>query len=500
MEYLRQIEEDLRALSSEVGRKYPEITDSSERALNAVRSIREIYISEIRSKSNTSVKFPRSSDIVSPYILVCNYSDANGKLILQSLNGILLLLKYDLVPPSDVQNILRVLQIQAISPKCENQLKILQVIVQLATLLCEDYSNRPYLSEQTITSFLSVSLTFCDTKQSVSVTTASLGTARQLVGLIMDHAGINFSATADNENVWVIQTIVVIVREMTSMAMGQHGSSIKMSSSSTLQSFALDVLRDILSNWCQYFETVSQLKEYLYDVVLPSIQTMLKSLYSEYHILLIRNGSTTAASFITRILDLVQLVLLNYWTLERAEAYELIFMHLFYVLQPARETEDRDNAKGKFVKASVASASSTEDAYSFRIKLEEASAAIMSKISLQNAFSNVISRQVSPSVNPSTKVVSSDQDTYLFLGRSVSAPMSSSLFNHHVQHNGNDSYIAMHIAGCSIETIFSFICKKLHVLVTSTGGFHILLSLLSNLSVNSSLLTTIILTNDTSLR
>jgi len=202
MEYLRQIDEELRALCSEAGKKYPEIVDSSERAINAVRSIREIYISEIRAKSNaSSVKFPRSSDIVSPYILACNYSDANPKLILLSLNGILLLLKFDLVPPSDVQNILRVLYIQAVSPKCDNQLKILQVIVQLATLLCEDYSNRPYLSEQTITIMLSISLIMSDPKQMVSVTTASLGTARQLIGLFMDHAGINFSPQSDSNNI-----------------------------------------------------------------------------------------------------------------------------------------------------------------------------------------------------------------------------------------------------------------------------------------------------------
>lgn len=507
MEYLRQIEEDLRALCSEVGKKYPEVADSSERALNAVRLIREIYISEIRSKSSTSgtVKFPRSSDIVSPYILICNYSDASSKLILLSLNGILLLLKYDLIPPSDVQNILRVLQIQAMSSKCDNQLKLLQVIVQLATLLCEDFSNRPYLSDQTIASFLSISLTLCDTKQSASVISASLGTARQLVGLLMDHAGINFPCNAgcsiDNDNAWVIQTIVVIVREMTSMAMGQSGTFIKVSCSTSLQSFALDVLRDILSNWRQYFEIVPQLNDYMYDVVLPAIQSILKSLYCEYHNQLIKNGSTTATSFVTRVLDLVQIVLLNYWSLERAEDYELIFMHLFYVLQPVRDAEDRDNTKGKLSKVGIGSApSTTDETYSFRLKLEEASAAIMSKISLQNAFSNVISRQSSSSANHLSKLATYDQDAYLFLGRSVTAPMSSLLFAQHVPQNGSDSYIAIHIAGCSIETIFLFIWRKFEVLTTCSAGFHILLSLMSNLSVNSSLLITIILENDPSMR
>lgn len=45
-----------------------------------------------------------------------------------ALSGIQMLLNYEVVPPSDVKNILRVLVIQASAPRIEFQLKILQVL------------------------------------------------------------------------------------------------------------------------------------------------------------------------------------------------------------------------------------------------------------------------------------------------------------------------------------------------------------------------------------
>lgn len=44
-----------------------------------------------------------------------------------ALSGIQMLLNYEVVPPADVKNILRVLAIQASVPRTEFHLKILQV-------------------------------------------------------------------------------------------------------------------------------------------------------------------------------------------------------------------------------------------------------------------------------------------------------------------------------------------------------------------------------------
>lgn len=68
----------------------------------------------------------RSAEVSAPYILACNHVDANPKLVLRSmllillyitqiklsLNGLQMLLNYEVVPPTEAQNILRVLSIQ----------------------------------------------------------------------------------------------------------------------------------------------------------------------------------------------------------------------------------------------------------------------------------------------------------------------------------------------------------------------------------------------------
>lgn len=499
MEYLRQIDEDLRNLCAEGGKKYPEIVDSSEKAIVAVRSIREIYISDIRNKSlpNSSVRFPRSSDIVSPYILACNYSEGSQKLISQSLNGFLLLLKYDVIPPSDAQNILRVLHIQVLSSKCELQLKILQVVVQLATLLCEDCNNRAYFSEQTIISMLTISLVLNDSKQLVSVTTAALGTAQQIIQLTMEQisTSIKNSSFEDvsiaGENQWGVRIISLICRELCSFIQGEHGVLIKLPTTCMgLQSFALDSIVEIVSKWSTLFKTCLPLSELIYSTILPSLHSILKSLHSDFHLLLIRNGLTTATSYVTRVMTLVRIMLMDYWTIERSNDFETIFMLLFYVLQPVRDIDDRDNMKSRSMKTA-----NGEENNSFRNKVEEVSTSFMSKFPFSSAITNVISR---PNFTNSNKQSSSaDAEAYLLMGKSSPPTSSSFLFQ---STPSNDSYVALHIAGCCIESIYSFVFSCHEKLLNGVEGFQTMINLLSNLAINASLLITIIANNDPTFR
>ena len=85
MEYLRQIEDDLQALSLEAKRKHPEIKDSTDRAVASLKVIREVYVSDMMKKTQTKDKnknhLPQSSDVIAPYILTCNYADANPKIV-----------------------------------------------------------------------------------------------------------------------------------------------------------------------------------------------------------------------------------------------------------------------------------------------------------------------------------------------------------------------------------------------------------------------------------
>jgi hypothetical protein len=49
MDYLRKIEEDLRniALKANVKRRYPDVIQAAEDAVDALKSIREVYVSEV---------------------------------------------------------------------------------------------------------------------------------------------------------------------------------------------------------------------------------------------------------------------------------------------------------------------------------------------------------------------------------------------------------------------------------------------------------------------
>ena len=99
MDYIRQIEEDLRNLGIEAKKRYPEVNDATEQGLITLKIMRESYANSIMKKHN-NINIIQSSDISKPYILVCNYADCNNKIISIALNGIQMLLNYNIVPPS----------------------------------------------------------------------------------------------------------------------------------------------------------------------------------------------------------------------------------------------------------------------------------------------------------------------------------------------------------------------------------------------------------------
>jgi hypothetical protein len=101
MDYLRQIEDDLNTICQEskkyeyiylvsvtlltflCSRRYPEVKEAAEKALQSLRMIREVYVSDVmrRDTNQKTRAFPTSSDLSAPYILACNYSDGNVKLV-----------------------------------------------------------------------------------------------------------------------------------------------------------------------------------------------------------------------------------------------------------------------------------------------------------------------------------------------------------------------------------------------------------------------------------
>jgi hypothetical protein len=152
-------------------------------------------------KKNKSAKLPQWSDILAPYLLVCNYADGSAKVTLMALNGMNLLLTYDLVPPSDVKNIMRVLSIQSASKAADVQLELLQVVLQLANSLIQKRDAVPakdaaseadpsdFLTESVFCGFLTLAMQLCDAgnkSNNLSVSSTALGTVRQIIAQALD--------------------------------------------------------------------------------------------------------------------------------------------------------------------------------------------------------------------------------------------------------------------------------------------------------------------------
>ncbi len=99
MDFLRRIEDDVRNLGVETKRKHPEVKDAADKSLATLRTMRESYVSELM-KNKASGIIPklsryRSSEVCAPYILTCGYTDSSSKVIILALNGLQMLLNYE---------------------------------------------------------------------------------------------------------------------------------------------------------------------------------------------------------------------------------------------------------------------------------------------------------------------------------------------------------------------------------------------------------------------
>ena len=206
------IAEDLQALSIEVKKKYPEIKEAVDKALTSLKAVKDGRISassatltpkadKAKDKEREKANNGMLSDLLGPYILTCNHADAPPKVASMAMSGMQLLINNDLIVGGDVKNILRVLSIQATSGKSEQQVKLLQIILQLITLLSKNSSFSKHLTESTISSFLSLSFQLCGDRGSVSVSSTAMTTARQVMSTILDGAtNLFFSKEASPAN------------------------------------------------------------------------------------------------------------------------------------------------------------------------------------------------------------------------------------------------------------------------------------------------------------
>ena len=178
MDFLRRIEDDVKAISACSGVK--EVKEAGERALVTLKSMRDAYVAEVMKKTLGSdgpklAKF-RSIHIATPYLLVCSLVDSNlnSKLVMMALNGIQMLLDFEVLPPEDTQHIVDVLTHQASSGRSEVQMKVLQIELQLANSVANEQCLSEYFTDATVKALLTLALGLCD---GTTVSVSSTGTS-----------------------------------------------------------------------------------------------------------------------------------------------------------------------------------------------------------------------------------------------------------------------------------------------------------------------------------
>ena len=440
MQHLAVVEEDLRGLSAESISKrrqnhsYPEIKDAAENALNCLKLIREEYVKgrgkakENGDRNSAPLKYPvaskkgsglpQSSDILAPYILACNYAEGSTKLLTTALNGVHNLIIFEMIPPNDVKNILRVLSIQAGSNNSnsgnstsasstqrlqpDSQLKILQISLKLLNFLSTDSTFSVHLTEHTICSFLSLTFQFCDQMNNISVSSAALITARQMITLIFEGASRNWHASHEEADNLVDYRLslgaITLFKELCMLAQGQSGEFLgggAQRGALFLQQHSLDLLGDVLYDWTSLFLHCERFRSTL-PLCVAAVNPLVRTLSHDFALIALKqsvgsgSGHAAAVMHCNLILRIARFLLLQGLLIPQLlGSLEALLCAVVHCLQPPeRERRRKSGEKESFNAhpgtppsvystapnaASVSGTAGDSDSVSLRSRLEEAS-------------------------------------------------------------------------------------------------------------------------------
>lgn len=465
MEHLRQIEEDLRSIVVESKKKYPEVVEAAEQALDTLKSVREVYVNDLRGHS-TGLRLPQATDLASPYILICNYADCHHKLVGMALTGLLLLLNFEVMPVVEAQNILRVLLIQTMAGKVECQLKIIQIVLQLASLIARDKASLCLATDQAVVAMLTIMFVLCDSKHSASVHLAASGTIRQIIALILDRtASAVDSLPADDENLTACAVSgTVVVRELVYLLQGTSAISSKVAVPAMQ---VLDLLQEVLDGWPLLLVQCAPFAVLLKEAIFPSIRSVLRNLKYEYAANISRLGSGNSALVVNKSLGLVRTLLLEYpdhvW---KGDAEDIIAL-IADGLRPIRDVNIKDVDLKGLLQGKMARTTATEsDSFRNRV-LEEASALLTSggAASLLSKLSPFSSTATNATAVPR---INSNFDKQAFLVASsskITTPITDgsksvkqAVMEHAVESKG---LISVHPVVCCIDILLAFASRAL---------------------------------------
>jgi len=480
MDSLRKVEEDLRNIAIEFKKKYPEVIDATERALATLKTMREMYVADKMRKSGVEkedVKIPQSSDILSPYILACNYADANPKLLLLALSGIQLLVGYEMIPPSDVKNVLRVFSIQVGTGKAEIQLKILQILLHLANMLAVTDSSAHYLNEATLKTFFTLTLGLCETKSAVSVSTTAQATIRQLISIIMDPLMLasTLPSSSSSEVKANYQSCgLSLGTDLVLCCQNEAGEWCR--GVQVPANTAFDLLDYIITGWTELFLRVPSYRGFMKNVVFVMLKPMLRTLQEDFAKSVVKDGCTAASAHASRVVRLARFFLLHLCVQDFIDEIDLVVTLMVHTLTSDFDLDGHGGSSGR-----SSSMNSTDDE-------KEATEAPASGGMMGGAsalFGGLARFQFGSKDKPSAPTGNAAlQASYLSLRRSTSGGSFLASENSPASMKPSSRLLA-HPAGACLEALISFFLSDLMPLSALQGGKAVISNAMTNTVISA---------------
>ncbi|OQR94140.1 hypothetical protein THRCLA_08236 [Thraustotheca clavata] len=309
MDFLRSVEEDLTALIAETKKKMPMVRDAADKGIEQIVIMRQMYAQSMRVEAAPGPGHAvfKSDAILRPFLLVCNHSNANSKLLVSCFNSIQRLVSWDAITSEAIGNILRVLQIQAEHNTSQDiQLKLLQTLLQLLTLAFNKGDE-----QMTNDDLISQAMWICLHLQSQSGNAITSNTAamtvRQIVTMVFDNV-VHHQESSEIVMNNARKVGFLVFQDLCLMSREESGVWMKRTTFSKL--LGVELVEAVLTSHSNLFRTDIEFRSMLKQHIKTLITMNLDTLLSPANI-----SNPTTFPLLLRIMRLASTVLLHFTAL-----------------------------------------------------------------------------------------------------------------------------------------------------------------------------------------
>jgi hypothetical protein len=374
-----------------------------------------------------------------------------------ALNGLHMLLSYEVVPPAEVKNILRVLTIQTSTGKSEHLMKVLQVLLLIVNLLSADETNFQYLTDSTLHSLFSLCLLIGDGRGSVSLASTALATASQVILMVLveieriQPSGQDIQSSPKYTS--LVNSANNLLSDIVNFAFLKPGEWNK--HSTMPQSNSLDILYDFLLSKKHFFVNGGIFSHLWKDKIIPYLMDTLRSVRDEYLLSAQKFGIASASSTTYRIVRLTRFVLIDLTDVDIFDSCTTTITLLLHTLQPDI---------GSLIRVSSRDSPGRMSEDSSQSSIEKATS-IFSVTGPQSLLTKFGANSSNQKTMGSSKTFSPPPSFYLTL-----LCPSNDNRQHHIVRQHSAFQIPAHPAGCTLETLLSFLLNDVTTLVSTDAG------------------------------